>query len=66
VRTFFLQRTRQEINDGEQIHKSYKVATRSVERVRQRFVEDGFNMAINGKFREVFKEKIFDGKVEAI
>jgi len=50
----------------EQIHKTYKVATRSVERVRQRFVEDGFNMAINGKFREVFKEKIFDGKVEAI
>jgi len=49
----------------EQIHKTYNVATRSVERVRERFVEDGFRIAVYGKTREVFKEKIFDGKVEA-
>jgi len=30
-----------------------------------RFVEDGFHIAVYGKTREVFKEKIFDGKVEA-
>jgi hypothetical protein len=49
----------------EEIHKTYNVATRSVERVRQRFVEDSFSIAVYGKTREVFKEKIFDGKVEA-
>lgn len=49
----------------EQIHKSYNVSIRSVERVRERYVEDGFCIAVYGKTREVFKEKIFDGKVEA-
>ena len=48
-----------------QIHKTYNVAARTVERVRQHFIEDGFNIALYGKPREVFKEKIFDGKVEA-
>ncbi|MBF0231344.1 MAG: helix-turn-helix domain-containing protein, partial [Desulfamplus sp.] len=48
-----------------QIHKTYNVATRTVERVRQHFIEDGFNIALYGKPSEVFKEKIFDGKVEA-
>jgi len=50
----------------EQIYKSCNVSTRTIERVRKHLVEDGFNIAIHGKPREVFKEKIFDGKVEAI
>lgn len=47
------------------IHKIYHVATRTIERIRKHFVEDGFNIAIYGKPREVFKEKTFDGNVEA-
>ncbi len=41
------------------------MATRTIERLRKRFVEDGFNIAVYGKPREVFKEKLFDGEVEA-
>jgi hypothetical protein len=49
----------------EQIHKTCNAAARSVGRVRGRFVEDGFRIAVYGKTREVFKEKIFDGKAAA-
>lgn len=49
----------------EQIGSTYGVARRSIERLRQRWVEDGMDVALNGKKREVFKEKLFDGKVEA-
>lgn len=49
----------------EQICETYAVSHRSVERLRQRFVEDGFQVAIGGKKREIFKEKILDGTVEA-
>jgi hypothetical protein len=48
-----------------QICETYAVGIRTVERVRQRFVEDGFKVAVWGKKREVFKEKVLDGKVEA-
>mgnify|MGYP001232231198 CR=1 FL=1 len=48
-----------------QIHTTYHMSIRSIERVRQRFVEEGFQVAVHGKKREVFKEKMFDGKVEA-
>jgi hypothetical protein len=41
------------------------MSIRMVERTRQRFVEDGFHIAVWGKKREVFKEKLFDGQVEA-
>ncbi len=47
------------------IHKIYHVSTRTIERVRKNFVEDGLKLAISGKPREVFKEKLFDGNVEA-
>lgn len=49
----------------EQIQKIYQVSIRSVERLRERFVEDGLEIALNGKKREKYKEKIFDGAVEA-
>lgn len=48
-----------------QICETYAVGTRTVERVRQRFVEEGFSVAVWGKKREVFKEKLLDGQVEA-
>jgi len=48
-----------------QIHHTYHLSIRSIERVRRRFVEDGYHVAVYGKKREVFKEKVFDGKVEA-
>lgn len=50
--------------DG-QIHQVYGVSIKMIERLRKRFVEDGFNMALNGKKRSVYKEKILDGEVEA-
>lgn len=49
----------------EQIQKTYQVSIRSIERLRERFVEDGLEMALNGKKRENYKEKVFDGAVEA-
>lgn len=49
----------------EDIRTRYKVSQRTIERTRQRFVEDGFEIALNGKQRTVFKEKLFDGRVEA-
>ena len=50
--------------DG-QICETYQVGRCTVERLRQRFVEDGFDVAVQGKKREAFKENVFDGKVEA-
>ena len=44
---------------------TYGIGQRTVERTRQRFVEDGFEIAVRGKKREVFKEKILDGNTEA-
>lgn len=49
----------------EQISATYQVSVRSIERVRQRYVEEGWETAVNGKPREVFKEKRLDGVVEA-
>jgi len=49
----------------EHIHQVYGVSIKMIERLRKRFVEDGLNMALNGKKREVYKEKILDGEVEA-
>ena len=47
------------------ISTTYQVGVRTVERVRQRFVEDSFQRAVYGKPREVYKEKVLDGEVEA-
>lgn len=47
------------------ISTTYGVRIQTVERVRKRFIEEGFSIAVQGKKREIFKEKVFDGKVEA-
>lgn len=52
------------LND-EQIKQTYQISIRTIERLRERFVEDGMEVAIKGKKREKFKEKVFDGAVEA-
>ena len=49
----------------EEIKKSYDCGLRTVERLRERFVKDGFEIALNGKPRPVNKEKLFDGRVES-
>lgn len=49
----------------EEIRLRYQVGQRSIERTRQRFIEEGFLIAVDGKKRTVFKEKKFDGRVEA-
>jgi parvulin-like peptidyl-prolyl isomerase len=49
----------------EQIQQTYRVSIRSIERLRQRFVEDDLQTALQGKKREKYKEKVFDGAVEA-
>jgi hypothetical protein len=47
------------------ISTTYGVRTQTVERVRKCFIEEGFSAAVQGKKREIFKEKVFDGEVEA-
>ncbi len=49
----------------EEIRTRYHVGERSLERARQRFVEDGLEIALNGKKRTRFKDKTFDGRVQA-
>ena len=49
----------------EQMSTIYQVSLRSIERIRQRYVEEGWEIAVNGKPREWFKEKRLDGMVEA-
>lgn len=48
-----------------QIRSTDHVSRSMVERTRKRFVLDGFQVAVWGKKREVFKEKLLDGEVEA-
>jgi hypothetical protein len=48
-----------------EIAQSYKVTIRCIEGLRKRLVEDGFEQVVYGKKRTVFKEKTFDGRVEA-
>jgi hypothetical protein len=52
------------LGDSE-IARRYKVTVRCVEGIRQRFVEQGFAQVVYGKQRTLFKEKTFDGRVEA-
>ena len=47
------------------ISESYGLKTASIEKIRQRFVEDGLKTVLQGKPRSRFKPKTFDGKVEA-
>ena len=41
------------------------LTTKSIERLRKRCCEEGLQMALDGKKREVFKEKKLTGEVEA-
>ncbi len=49
----------------EAIRVGYRVGLRTVERIRERFVVEGLAAALQGKKRSVYKEKVFDGRVEA-
>ncbi len=49
----------------EKISTVYKLRERTIQRLRERFVLEGLEIAIQGKKREVYKEKIFTGEVEA-
>jgi len=49
----------------EEIATCYHVSNRFVEKLRKRFVEESFELALNGKQWGGHKEKIFDGTVEA-
>lgn len=49
----------------EAIRARYRVGLRTVERLRERFVLDGLAAALQGKKRSVYKEKVFDGRIEA-
>lgn len=48
-----------------QISEAYRVNLSTVERLRERFVEEGFETVLQGKKREPAREKLLDGRVEA-
>ena len=47
------------------IRQQYHVGQRLLERLRQRFVLESFEAALHGHKQTRFKEKTFDGRVEA-
>lgn len=49
----------------ETIRARYRVGLRTVERLREHFVMEGLTSALQGKKRSIYKEKVFDGRVEA-
>ena len=49
----------------EEIKRAYDVGLRTIERTRQRFVEDSYEIALHGKPRPVNREKVLDGRVES-
>ena len=48
-----------------QICKAYDVSVRTIERTRERFVEEGFEIALNGKPRPLNVPIKMDGELEA-
>lgn len=46
------------------IAQAYDVRVQTVERLRQRFVEEGYEIALQGKKRQVEREKVLDSRVE--
>ncbi|HMP25920.1 MAG TPA: helix-turn-helix domain-containing protein [Saprospiraceae bacterium] len=46
------------------IAQAYDVRVQTVERLRQRFVEEGYEIALQGKKRQVEWEKVLDSRVE--
>ena len=49
----------------EEIRADYRVGQRTIERLRKRLVEEGFEIALSGKPQQKFREKKIDGRVEA-
>jgi transposase len=49
----------------EQIAEAFMCRRQTVETVRKRLVTEGFDIALNGKKREVFRPKLLDGEQEA-
>lgn len=49
----------------EQIANQYEVSSRTIERLRTRFVEDGLEVCLKGKPRLNLHKKLFDGEIEA-
>jgi hypothetical protein len=49
----------------EEIRGLYLVGQRMIEQLRQRFVMESFEIALGGQKQTKFKEKTFDGRVEA-
>jgi hypothetical protein len=49
----------------EMIKKAYKSCIRTIERLRERFVEEGFEVALSGKPRQGGNRVRIDGRVEA-
>ena len=49
----------------EQICKAYRVRVRTVEKLRKRFVEEGFEIALNGRERKLRSDIKIDGDVQA-
>lgn len=49
----------------EQIRESYGLSLSTIQRLRKRFVEQGLHTSLYGKKQEVFREKVFDGRVES-
>jgi transposase len=49
----------------EQISQAYRVQVRTVEKLRKRFVEEGFEVALNGKARKLRSDIKIDGNVQA-
>jgi hypothetical protein len=47
------------------IHETYEVSIRTIERLRERFVTEGFEIALNGKPSYQVRERKIDGDVEA-
>jgi len=57
-------------NDGpamndQHIHERYGVSIRTIERLRERFVTEGFEIALNGRPSYQVRERKIDGDVEA-
>lgn len=48
-----------------EIAQQYEVSSRTIERLRQRYVLDGLTVALKGKPRLNLDKKLFDGEVEA-
>ncbi len=48
-----------------QISQAYAVSHSAVARIRERFVEDGFETALKGKTRPPSDSKVLDGRAEA-